>query len=73
MRLGRHEVDVLWPAHRLVVEVDGYAWHRSPAALANDHERDVKLVLGGKRVLRFSYEQVLERPGYVAGALSRAG
>ncbi len=32
----------------------------------------MQLVLGGKRVLRFSYEQVTERPGYVAGAVTRA-
>jgi very-short-patch-repair endonuclease len=67
------EVDFHWPDKDLVVEVDGYAWHRSPTSLANDHERDVNLVLGGKRVLRFSYEQVFERPAYVAGAVTRAG
>ncbi len=33
----------------------------------------MNLVLSGKRVLRFSYEQVFNRPGYVAGAVTRAG
>jgi very-short-patch-repair endonuclease len=66
------EVDFHWPEKDLVVEVDGYAWHRSPTTLAIDHERDVNLVLAGKRVLRFSFEQVIERPAYVAGAVTRA-
>jgi hypothetical protein len=72
-RIEDIEVDFHWPDKNLVVEVDGYAWHRSPTTLANDHERDVKLVLAGKRVLRFSSEQVFKRPAYVAGAMTRAG
>ncbi len=32
VRVAGHEVDMLWPAQRLVVEVDGYAFHGSRAA-----------------------------------------
>jgi Transcriptional regulator, AbiEi antitoxin len=39
------EVDFLWRPARLVVEVDGYAWHRSPSAMEVDRERDVVLSL----------------------------
>ncbi len=31
-KIHGYEVDVLWPEHRLVVEVDGYAFHSSPTA-----------------------------------------
>jgi very-short-patch-repair endonuclease len=61
--------DFFWPQCRLVVEADSYSWHRSPAALNADRERDVELTLAGYRVLRFTYEQVTERPENVVGAI----
>ena len=66
------EVDFLWPDCALIVEVDGYAWHRSPSAFTSDRERDVQLVLAGYRVLRFTWAQVTGRPNYVARAVRRA-
>ncbi len=66
------EVDFAWRARRLVVEVDGFAFHRSPAAFERDRARDVILVLAGWRVLRFSWMQVTRDPGAVAGAVGRA-
>jgi very-short-patch-repair endonuclease len=66
------KVDFLWQDCALVVEVDGYAWHRSPTAFAEDRERDVELVLAGYRVLRFTWTHVTGRPKYVARAVQRA-
>ena len=67
-----HEVDFLWRRAGLIVEVDGYAFHRSPSVFAEDRERDVGLVLAGYRVLRFTWGQVTRRPSYVARAVRRA-
>ena len=64
--------DFYWPGSRLVLEADSYAWHRSPSALNDDRERDVRLLLAGYRCLRFTWEQVTQRREYVAGALLRA-
>jgi very-short-patch-repair endonuclease len=64
--------DFHWPDRRLVVEADSYRWHRSPSALNVDRERDVELTLAGYRVLRFTWEQVTQRPGYVVRALLAA-
>jgi very-short-patch-repair endonuclease len=64
--------DLYWPACRLVVEADSYAWHRSPAALNADRERDVELTLAGYCVLRFTWEQVTQRPEYVVRAIRAA-
>ena len=64
--------DFYWPHRRLVVEADSYRWHRSPSALNDDRERDVQLTLAGYRFLRFTYEQVTQRPRYVVGALLAA-
>ena len=57
--------DFYWPHARLVVEADSYTYHRSPAALADDRERDVSLTLAGIRSLRFTGEQLRNRARYV--------
>ena len=64
--------DFYWPGSRLVVEADSYTWHRSPSAMNDDRERDVRLMLAGYRCLRFTWVQVTQRREYVAGALLRA-
>jgi predicted transcriptional regulator of viral defense system len=64
------EVDFVWRAARFVVEVDGYAFHRSPSAFAADRERDVHLQTRGWRVARFTYDHVTHRTGWVADAVS---
>lgn len=48
-------MDFLWPAERLVVEVDGLAYHSSPAARRRDRRRDGDLVAAGYTVLRVTW------------------
>ena len=43
------EVDAVWPDRGLVVELDGYAFHRTRAAFERDRVRDAKLQLAGLR------------------------
>jgi very-short-patch-repair endonuclease len=57
-RIAGDEHDFAWPNHRLVVEVDGHAYHAPRGARERDHERDVRLVLAGWRVLRFTDTQL---------------
>jgi hypothetical protein len=64
------EVDFVWPDKRLVVEVDGYRYHRSPSKFETDRERDVILALAGWQVMRFTWTQLTERPVWVARAVS---
>jgi predicted transcriptional regulator of viral defense system len=64
-----HEVDFVWRTKRLIVEVDGYAYHRSPSAFERDRERDVVLTMRGWRVRRFTWAQVTRRQAWVARAL----
>ena len=64
--------DFAWPGQRLVVEADSFAWHRSPAALNADRERDVALTLAGWRVLRFTSAQLTRRRAWVARSLTAA-
>ena len=68
--LGR--VDFAWPAHRLVVETDGYASHADRSRYRADRRRTNALVLEGWRVLRFSWEDVVHDPAGVVAAVRAA-
>jgi very-short-patch-repair endonuclease len=70
-RIEGVEVDFAWRDARLIVEVDGYAYHRSPSAFEADRERDVLLAMGGWHVLRFTWSQIARRPAWVAAAVSK--
>lgn len=67
-----HSVDCLWQRERVVVELDGYGYHRTRAAHERDHQRDLDLALAGFAVHRFSYRQVLHRPERVAALVKKA-
>jgi very-short-patch-repair endonuclease len=54
-----HRVDLQWPARRVVVEVDGYDFHRTPFAFADDHASDNDLLDAGWRVRRFTWDDVV--------------
>jgi very-short-patch-repair endonuclease len=67
VRLHGYEVDFLWRTPRLVVEVDGYAYHSSRAAFERDRRRDAVLGARGHRVLRVTWRQLEhERAALVA-------
>jgi very-short-patch-repair endonuclease len=56
----------------LIVEVDGYRYHRSPARFEWDREKDVTLEIKGWRVMRFTWRQVEHRAAWVAAAVTGA-
>jgi very-short-patch-repair endonuclease len=56
------EVDFLWPQYRLVVELDGRAYHTSPRAFERDRLRDAKLQRAGYRVLRVTHGRLRDDP-----------
>jgi very-short-patch-repair endonuclease len=70
-RVHGHEVDFSWPEHRLIVETDGHHDHGTRAAFERDRARDAELIALGWRVVRFTYRQVMGRPGVVAGVIRR--
>jgi very-short-patch-repair endonuclease len=71
-RVGRLEVDALWPAQRLVVEVDGWRFHSSRAAFERDRERDAELQAAGFRVARVTWRQLVSEPEAVVARLAAA-
>ena len=72
VRVGRHEVDLLWRTEELVVEVDGYAFHSSRAAFERDRRRDAELAAAGIRVIRVTWRQIVEEPEAVVARLAAA-
>jgi very-short-patch-repair endonuclease len=66
------EVDFYWPSLRLVVETDGWRYHRPPAAQTRDARRDNAHVAAGLTRLRFTHWQVRHEPDYVRGVLARS-
>ncbi len=66
-RLHGFEVDALWPAARLVADVDGHAFHGHRAAFERDRRRDQALAAAGYRVIRVTWRQMEREPlGLVA-------
>jgi very-short-patch-repair endonuclease len=56
------EVDAFWRAERLVVEVDGFAFHSARAAFERDRQRDGVLMAAGLRVIRITWCQLTLAP-----------
>jgi very-short-patch-repair endonuclease len=73
-RIGRYEVDFCWRRERVAVEIDGYAFHSSRAALERDHRRDAELQQLGFLVIRIGWRELRHEPlrvvAWVAGALA---
>ncbi len=58
-------VDCFWPARPLVVELDGFRFHRTRRSFEADRRRDVKLQLAGIPVLRFTHARIEQEPRQV--------
>jgi len=52
---GEYRLDVAWDSVRFAVEVDGYAWHSSPAQTQSDNARRNRLRLAGWTVLVYGW------------------
>lgn len=53
-----HEVDALWPAAKLVVELDSWEHHGDRAAFERDRARDPELLLAGYRMIRITHRRL---------------
>ena len=75
-RVHGYEVDFLWRAERLVVEIDGFRFHSTRHAFEHDRRKDAKLQVHGLATMRFTWSQLV-RESYamiarVAQALAAA-
>jgi hypothetical protein len=56
------KVDAVWPEEKLIVEVDGKAFHSTSGRVANDRRRDFALAAAGYRVIRITWHQLIHAP-----------
>jgi hypothetical protein len=68
--IGR--VDFAWVEQRLVLEVDGFAYHHDRVAFQRDRTRQNALIRAGWRVLRFTVDDVRLRPDEVLAEIREA-
>jgi hypothetical protein len=61
-----HEVDALWPAAKLVVELDSWEHHGHRASFERDRARDLKLMLAGYRTIRITHRRLDREGGEIA-------
>jgi very-short-patch-repair endonuclease len=66
------EADAVWIEQRLIVELDGYAFHRTSEAFERDRARDRAAVAAGWRVIRITWRQLADDPAGVIRDLRRA-
>jgi very-short-patch-repair endonuclease len=64
--------DFAWPMRRVLVEIDGYAYHSDVRSFLRDRRRQNELVMAGWRVLRFAASDVLTRPEMVIAEVRAA-
>jgi very-short-patch-repair endonuclease len=68
-RVAGYEVDAVWPQQRLIVEVDGWTYHRTRAAFERDRARDGRLLVAGYRTLRITWRQLTREPARITAML----
>lgn len=61
-RLGAYTIDLAFPAHRLAIEVDGWAHHVDPERFRNDRRKGNYLVRCRWNLLRFTWHGLNAQP-----------
>jgi very-short-patch-repair endonuclease len=63
-------VDAYWPQARLVVELDGYEFHRGRDAFERDRRTQVRLRSAGCAFLAFTHLQIVDEPRAVVAPVT---
>lgn len=61
-RLGRYVIDVAFPAEKIAVETDGWAFHHNQDDFQKDRVKQNEIALMGWQVLRFTWLDLTEYP-----------
>jgi very-short-patch-repair endonuclease len=72
VRIAGYTVDLLWPEHRVVFEIDGYKFHTSRSAFDRDRRKDAALKSAGYDPNRLSRDQVMFESYAAVAAISAA-
>jgi very-short-patch-repair endonuclease len=68
---GEYEIDAFWPAIRLAIELDGWSTHTDRETFRRDHRRAADVSAAGNRVVRLTWQQVVDRPDETVARLDR--
>jgi very-short-patch-repair endonuclease len=71
-RVNGYEVDFLWRAQRLIVEVDGYAYHATRSAFERDRAKGAAMAAAGYLVIRITWLQMVHEPYVVLVHIAQA-
>lgn len=66
-----YEVDVLFPEHRLIVELDSWAFHQDRHNFEGDRNRDADTLVAGYATVRITWERLTGAPAKEAQRLER--
>jgi very-short-patch-repair endonuclease len=69
VRVAGYEVDVMFPAHKVIVELDGYEYHQGRRSFERDRERDAALLAAGYVTIRITWERLTTQPEREAARL----
>jgi very-short-patch-repair endonuclease len=65
-------IDVAFPAAKLAVEIDGWAWHTDVDRFRADRHKGNALVGAGWQLLRFTWHDLVHRPDHVLAEIRAA-
>ncbi|GAA5118347.1 endonuclease domain-containing protein [Pseudonocardia adelaidensis] len=68
-RLGPYAIDLAFPAHRLAIEVDGWAYHVDPDRFRNDRRKGNYLARCGWDLLRFTWHGLNAQPDHAVAEI----
>ena len=71
VRVAGHEVDAYFPAEKLIVELDGWDFHRDRYSFEDDRDRDADALAAGAATVRITWERIIEAPRREADRLHR--
>ena len=70
--IGPYKADVAFPGPKIVIEVDGWAFHSDQEDFQNDRKRQNYIALMGWQVLRFTWLDLVEYPARVISEVRAA-
>jgi hypothetical protein len=71
VKLNGYEADVYYPRERVIIELDGWPFHRTKKAFEDDRERDAHMLAAGIVTVRITRERLTNAPAREAKRLRR--
>jgi Transcriptional regulator, AbiEi antitoxin/Protein of unknown function (DUF559) len=66
-----YEIDAYFPQEKLIVELDGWPFHRTRDKFESDREQDATMLMHGIATIRITYDRIEDDPDREAARLHR--